>query len=220
MAFAAERGVSIEIVAILDRPDSVTRSFFQQQGDVRYYEVDFGDSGLSRNFGVRQSYGRYINFLDGDDLFSRSWLWKAFDAAEQAGHPTVWTPQFSVVFENENFVWRHPSSNDPDFRPEQLIDFCHWLPGLLVPREIALQFPFAECHPRFGLRLGRLALALRDAGRRRDDQGGRRHHVLPSPPPGHAFRDPYSDACGPSAHAALRFLGVETIRNPTHIARG
>ena len=38
-------------------------------------------------------------------------------AAETAGHPTVWTPQISVVFENENFVWRHPSSNDPDFRP-------------------------------------------------------------------------------------------------------
>ena len=150
MAYAAERGVSAEMVAILDRPDAATRSFFQQQADVRRYEVDFGDSGPSRNFGVRQSYGRYINFLDGDDLFSRTWLWKACNAAEQASHPTVWAPQFSVVFENEDRVWRHPSSNDPDFRPEQLIDFCHWLPGFLVPREIALRFPFAECHPSSG----------------------------------------------------------------------
>jgi glycosyltransferase involved in cell wall biosynthesis len=150
MGFAAERGMSAEIVAILDRPDAATRSFFQQQTDVRRYEVDFGDSGPSRNFGVRQSWGRYINFLDGDDLFCRSWLWKAYDDAEQAGQPTVWTPQISVVFEDEYFVWRHPSSNDPDFRPEQLIDFRHWLPGLLVPREIALRFPFAECHPGSG----------------------------------------------------------------------
>ena len=147
MALAAERGMSAEIVAILDRPDAATRSFFHRQGDLRCYEVDYGDSGPSRNFGIQQSYGRYINCLNGDDLFSRSWLWKAFSSAEQAGHPTVWSPQFTVVFENENLVWRHLSSNDPDFRPEQLIDFCQWLPSLLVPREIALKFPFAECHP-------------------------------------------------------------------------
>ena len=142
--------MSAEIVAILDRPDAATRSFFHRQGDLRCYEVDYGDSGPSRNFGARQSVGRFINYLDGDDLFSRSWLWKAICAAEHADDPTVWTPQFSVVFENENFVWRHPSSNDPDFRPEQLIDYCHWLPGLLVLRQVALEFPFAECHPSSG----------------------------------------------------------------------
>ncbi|QEH34269.1 GDP-mannose-dependent alpha-mannosyltransferase [Aquisphaera giovannonii] len=145
VAFAAERGVNAEVVAVLDRPDALTRSFFRDQADVRCHEVDLGDRGAARNFGVRQSTGRYINPLDGEDLLGRTWLWKAFCGAERAGHPAAWTPEISVIFEDQIVVWRHPSSDDPDFRPERLVDDRQWLPSLLVPREIALRIPFAEC---------------------------------------------------------------------------
>lgn len=142
---AEAHGVKSEIVVVLDRPDEATRDYFEQQADLRLYEVDFGDTGPTRNFGVERARGRYVNFLDADDLFSREWLWKAHQAAESADHPAVWSPQLTVIFENENVVWRHPASNDPDFRPERLIDYCHWLPANLMRREIALQIPFEEC---------------------------------------------------------------------------
>jgi len=150
MIGAETLGVRSEILVVLDRPDTATRTFFEQQPDVRSYEVDFGDAGPSRNFGARQARGRYINFLDADDLFSRPWLRKAFRAAESAEYPAVWSPQFTVIFENENAVWRHRASSDPDFRPERLIDVCHWLPANLMRREIALRIPFQECHPGSG----------------------------------------------------------------------
>jgi glycosyltransferase involved in cell wall biosynthesis len=143
-------GVRSEIVVVLDRPDTETRAFFEQQRDVRLYEVDFGDTGPSRNFGARQARGRYINYLDADDLFSRRWLAKAIRAAVAAEYPAVWSPQFTVIFENENVIWRHVPSSDPEFRPERLIDVCHWLPANLMRREIALQIPFQACHPSTG----------------------------------------------------------------------
>ncbi|WP_165220211.1 glycosyltransferase family 4 protein [Aquisphaera insulae] len=153
MAFAAERGMRAEVVAVLDRPDAATRSLFRAQADLGCYEVDFGDSGLARNFGVQQSRGRYVNYLDGGDLLSRSWLWEAFVAAESASHRTVWTPQISLIFDHENIVWRHPSSDDPDFRPESLISSRRWFSSLLVPRRIALEYPFIECGPDSGFGL-------------------------------------------------------------------
>ncbi len=51
---AESLGVRSEILVVLDRPDSATRTYFDQQPDVRLYEVDFGDTGPSRNFGARQ----------------------------------------------------------------------------------------------------------------------------------------------------------------------
>ncbi len=150
IAFAEAHGASSEIVVVLDRPDATTRSFFEQQRELRLYEVDFGDTGPSRNFGVKQARGRYISFLDADDLMSRPWIAKSLEAAELADHPAVWSPQLTVIFENESVVWQHIASSDPDFRPERLIDVCHWLPAMLIPREIALQVPFKECIPTSG----------------------------------------------------------------------
>jgi glycosyltransferase involved in cell wall biosynthesis len=150
IGFATARGVKSEIVVVLDRPDEATRGYFQQQADLRLYEVDFGDTGPTRNFGVERAHGRYVNFLDADDLFSREWLWKAHQAADSVEYPAVWSPQLTVIFENENVVWRHLASTDPDFRPERLIDVCHWLPANLMRREIAQRVRFQECLPSSG----------------------------------------------------------------------
>jgi glycosyltransferase involved in cell wall biosynthesis len=149
-AYAQIHGVTSEIVVVLDRADSATLSYFREQSDIHLFQVDFGDTGPTRNYGVHQARGRYVNFLDADDLFSRSWLWKAYCAAESWNGTAVWSPQFTVIFETENVVWRHLDTSEPEFQAERLIDVCHWLPANLMRREIALEIPFEECHPETG----------------------------------------------------------------------
>ena len=63
---------NIEIIAILDRPDILTKEVFYKNSDFFdvFKEVDFGDLSLSRNIGVDISKNSFILFSDGDDFVS------------------------------------------------------------------------------------------------------------------------------------------------------
>ncbi|MDR1943161.1 MAG: glycosyltransferase family 2 protein [Endomicrobium sp.] len=57
----ARRTLKLEILIILDKADNETRRYiysYQNEFFCRIYEVNFGDSGVSRNFGVSKANGR------------------------------------------------------------------------------------------------------------------------------------------------------------------
>jgi len=95
-------GIRVETVIVLDRPDVVTEELMQRYcestANTRVLNVDHGDLGLSRNSGVAAAQGKWIAFLDADDLWGRTWLSAAFNAAENDPRPIVWHPELSVLF--------------------------------------------------------------------------------------------------------------------------
>ena len=138
--FAKEHNLRIEPVVILDKADNKTIKYFDryQNSEIRLFFVDFGDLGLTRNFGIKHSSGKYISILDSDDLFSKDWLYKAFNFLESCGKDIVVHPEYQVIFDNKDLIWHQMSSCDSRFRIENLLEFNYWDAVCVARREIFL----------------------------------------------------------------------------------
>jgi hypothetical protein len=68
-------------------------------------EVAFGDIGLSRNEGTRLAHGRFLSFLDGDNLWGEQWLRAAHEAARTpaVSEDIVWHPEHLYIFREAEF---------------------------------------------------------------------------------------------------------------------
>jgi glycosyltransferase involved in cell wall biosynthesis len=96
-------GVSIELVAVLDRPSPSILELAQRadlhafQG-TKIIEVDNGSLGLSRNDGCRAAAGHYIATADADDLISFNYLERMFFTAKRLGGKAILIPKFYLGF--------------------------------------------------------------------------------------------------------------------------
>lgn len=154
---ARTAGLAVETQAILDRADDVTRHNVAAAGRWidRIEEVSFGDLGLSRNAGTRLARGRFLAFLDGDDLWGEQWLRAAFEAATTTSTPAevVWHPEHLYIFSEQDFG-KTPeaapqsfhslmrSSDTPEFNPLLLVLHNLWSANAFAPRELHLRFPY------------------------------------------------------------------------------
>lgn len=91
-------GLTVEVVAIADCSDRATLDVLAEAAGVRVVETEVDDLGLARNVGVAEAAGRYIAFLDGDDLWGPHWLLAAYQAAMAESRLVVWHPEASLYF--------------------------------------------------------------------------------------------------------------------------
>ncbi len=88
-----QRGVDFEIIVVDDSPEGSARSAVASLGDARVHylkrpEPSGGRPALVRNDGAKLAQGRYLYFLDDDDMLETDTLLamsKALDAAPAAG---------------------------------------------------------------------------------------------------------------------------------------
>jgi glycosyltransferase involved in cell wall biosynthesis len=141
---AKEHSVKTEIIIVLDNPDAETEEYFSRyNGSGRVvHRVDFGDPGLSRNHGGRLSSGRYVAFLDADDLFGKNWLRAAYDAAEKMDGYCVLHPEYSVCFEREDLIAKHLGIYDNAFCLKNLLEYNYWSVFCFTRREVLTETPF------------------------------------------------------------------------------
>lgn len=121
--FAQRQGISCELVIVLDRPDEHSRRLADKARSdtlvsitTTVVEVDNGDLGCSRRNGVATARGKYIAFLDGDDLYSENWVAEAFMLAQSEGSETatVYHPELNVYFGEHYRTFWHPDAQGLD----------------------------------------------------------------------------------------------------------
>lgn len=146
---AASEGMSLELVLIMDRSDDTTQTMFDQARlealfdmPCQVHRTDFGDPGLARNHGVAQSSGRYVTFLDGDDLWGSNWLVASHAFHQKEPQPVIAHSSINLVFGGNSIVWLHPSSRDPKVSLLSQPVSNYWDAMAFAERQIYQDFPF------------------------------------------------------------------------------
>lgn len=148
---ARTKGVSVEVLVVLDRPDEATRRCvgeFEQV--VRIIDADYGDPAEARNTGARSAKGTHVAFVDGDDLVSEHWFWRGLHDLRASGALTIVHPEYSVRFGEQQLIWRKLSQNDLRFRYEGLPWANPWDNACLARREVFLSHPYLPANPASG----------------------------------------------------------------------
>ena len=146
IARARGTGLTVEPLFVLDRPDPLTRAIFEETRDIEARIVigDGGDPGLSRNLAASEATGRYVAFLDGDDLWSSNWLIKAHAFCSAAAKPTIAHSEVNFVFGDQRLLWWHVDSEAEYFDPGYLRIGNYWDALVLVERDILHRFPYVR----------------------------------------------------------------------------
>lgn len=141
--YARHRGLeNIEVNLHLDNPDTLTASiaqeFLTKIPNFSVYRNSFGDLSISRNHLIDMSSGKYIVFVDGDDLFFENFVYEAFLQAEDASAPQVYSAHYVASFaENVNPVLLEmESTTDNPYRKTTIFEDNPYISQNLVHSEI------------------------------------------------------------------------------------
>jgi glycosyltransferase involved in cell wall biosynthesis len=144
--YANERGVKTEIIIVMDKPDDKTLEYFSryENSELLIKTVDFGDLGFTRNFGVNLSSGKYVTFLDGDNLYGQNWIYESVRYLEENNDIDIIVhPDYHIAFEAENGIWQQVSSNDSrKFNIKNLIEYNYWDAVCATKKQILLKYPY------------------------------------------------------------------------------
>ena len=145
---AEAEGFSVERLIGFDRPSDACRRYFTQPAFAgwRVHEFDFGDQGQTRNALTREATGRWIAFLDADDLFSENWLALAgrqLASAESMEEKVIVHPELNWGFDVSPFLLVKTAQDDPLFTPYYFCCSNYYDALSMAPREAYLNVPFS-----------------------------------------------------------------------------
>ena len=155
IAAAEAGGLLVERLVGLDAPTLETEQFFAQPNISRKWRVehyDFRDPYILRNNLVRQSSGKWLAWLDGDDLISENWLIAAvrFLQERPADSMEIAHPELNWVFDEEAYVFSLIDQLDPIYSKAYLYFNNYWDMMCICPRSLALRVPYQGRRPDLG----------------------------------------------------------------------
>ena len=143
---AKRAGITTEILIVMDRPDPLTADMVERYKrrnvDARVFTSNTGDVGMSRNFAAGNAAGKYVAFLDGDDLWGKSWLSKAFRTMEVEKREVILHPEINVYFGRDPHVFVHIDMEDPKFDIAGLALTNYWTSLCFTKRDFLLHNPY------------------------------------------------------------------------------
>ncbi|MBR3138623.1 glycosyltransferase [Candidatus Saccharibacteria bacterium] len=96
-----EAGYKYEIIVHIDNGDKATRDYFRRykkDEKIKVFENKFRDPGSSRNYAAEKATGKYVAFLDADDLVSDNWFINAISELENSKTETIVYPEAILTF--------------------------------------------------------------------------------------------------------------------------
>lgn len=141
---AENNGLSVEVIIILDKHDSLTDEFIKtnSSSDIQVEHISSGDVAVARNHAVSIANGEFIAILDGDDLWSNNWLSAAYNAASKTNDLIIWHPEVNVFFGEEHKLFFHRDSADKEFNSRHLIARNYWTALSFGRISIYKKFPY------------------------------------------------------------------------------
>lgn len=154
VAFANDVGVSAELLIVSDNPDSTTLSVAERfAGCARLELASVKDLGAARNFSVCNASGRYVAFMDGDDLCCRNWLVAAHAEAESYSGDCVVHPKFNLFFGRNypRYFWIHPDMRKDKLNLSRLVVENLWTSSVFAKKTVFTRYPYIRNNIKDGL---------------------------------------------------------------------
>jgi hypothetical protein len=178
VAAARAAGHTVQAIIALDRATPATTRYFEQPTFDHWerWVLDEGDLGKVRNLLIPRTEGRYIAFLDADDLFSENWLAAGVSRlkrADEEGDRIIAHPELNVIFDGGSALNQVVDQDSPLFTPHFMYVRNPYDSLCLSPREAHLEVPYVHRDIPNGLSYQDWQYAIQTMSR------GWRHLVVP-----------------------------------------
>jgi glycosyltransferase involved in cell wall biosynthesis len=142
---ARSAGLEVESIVVLDKPTPETVLQFEN-AEVRGHRVVMSEAGnlaLARNVAVEHARGRFVGFLDADDLWSENWLLEAFKLCRR-DDATAAHSEFNVFFgKSSATIVCHVDSKGAAFDHDVLRVANYWDSLVFTSRDTLREYPYA-----------------------------------------------------------------------------
>lgn len=104
---------NFEIIVVEDGSKDRTKDKvdpFVKSGKVHYFFKENGGAASARNLGIEKASGKYIGFLDADDIYLPGMISECVDMLEHGGYDLVSVDNYMVYYENDVEVRREIQS--------------------------------------------------------------------------------------------------------------
>ena len=150
-----ENDYSYEIIIHIDNGDNETKKYFARYKNdkkIRIFNNSFGDTGPSRNFALKKANGKYVAFLDDDDLISENWYLEAIKMLEKANEEVIVHPEAILTFgiEQPNVLTLQKDSVEDEKEILVLIGENKWCSVLVAKKEVLEKVPYYKVGDGYG----------------------------------------------------------------------
>ena len=162
--------VSYEVIVHVDNGSRDTLECLKRYTEserIRVVKNSFGDISRSRNYAVSVAEGKYVSFLDGDDLVSRNWYSEAMGVLRKNGGNCIVYPETVLTFQDDS---NHIITTQRDYNNSKedyltIMSANRWGSVVLAKKTVFLKVPYiimekGYCHEDYAFNVQTLELGI------------------------------------------------------------
>ena len=144
-----------EIIVHIDNGTDATINYFKRYSKdkrIKIINSHFGDLGMSRNCIAKHAKGKYISFLDADDMLSSNWYVKALERMEESKEVIMVHPNIQFNF-GAGTRLEFTERKDSFEKYEDAIVLAgvnRWCSAIMGERKTFLKYPYMETKNGYG----------------------------------------------------------------------